>query len=172
MSNDKLYTIAGTSTIKDVNTFRFATGKAKVRAGVLTRNGHTNVDLRDLPDPMTKVDAIAFLESQGVQATMLKSGRKPTVVKTPEEIAAEAVEAKKNAANEARRLQRAAAKAAKVQSEDASFLAGITDGSAEALIEATPDAEVVDEVPFVVEIPEDVALTPETPPMLETVAAE
>ncbi len=170
MASDKLFTIAGTSTVKGVNTYRVATGKAKVRTGVLTRNGHTDVDLRDLPSPMTKDDAIAFLQAQGIEATVLKSGRKPAVVLTPEQILEAATEAKRIAKNEARKAARAAAKLLEVKAADDAFLTGAADGSAESLIEATPDVEVISEAPFEVEIPEDVALTPETPAMVESVA--
>jgi hypothetical protein len=63
---DKLFTIAGTAMINGVPTLRFATGDVRVREGVLRRAGFTPVELRELPQPMTKVDAIAWLNDQGV----------------------------------------------------------------------------------------------------------
>lgn len=153
MTDTKTYTIAGTSTLDGVNTYRFATGKATVRAGVLKRNGHTDIALRDLPGAMSKTDAVAFLVKEGITAVLPKSGRKATVVKTPEEIAAEAEAAKKAAKNEARRLARKASKTANVESDDAAFVAG----SADALIATPPDAEQVETETFPVEIPEDIA---------------
>ena len=140
---EKMYTIAGVSTLGDVVTFRFATGRAKVRAGVLKRNGHTDIDLRDLPREMTKADAQAFLEAQGINAVVPVSGRKAAVVQTPEEIEAAKKAAEVAAKNEERRAARAAKKAAEVAKKDDDFLAGITgeegevvaDGSAESLIE-------------------------------------
>jgi hypothetical protein len=128
--SDKLFTIAGTSTLNGVNTYRFATGKATTRAGVLKRNGHTDIDLRDLPDPMSKEDAVLFLTKAGVTAVLPKSGRKAAVTETPEEIAERIATEKKNAANEKRRLARAAAKAAK----DEEFINGTaTTGGADAV---------------------------------------
>lgn len=67
---DKLFTIAGTSTVNGVNTYRVANGKAKVREGVLRRAGHTDISLRDLPNEMSKPNAIAWLNAQGVQAVL------------------------------------------------------------------------------------------------------
>ena len=154
---DKMYTIAGVSTLNDVVTFRFATGKAKVRAGVLKRNGHTDIDLRDLPNEMTKADAQSFLEAQGITAVVPVSGRKAAVVQTPEEIEAARVAAEKEAKNAERRAARAAKKAAEVAEADGDFIAGITgdetgDGSAEALIDAPANVEVV-EPGFAVDVP-------------------
>lgn len=83
----KTYTIAGTSTLNGVNTFRFATGKAKARAAVLTRNGHTDVNLMDLPNEMSKEDAMAWLVAQGVQAVLPRGHRNTT---NPKKVRAEA----------------------------------------------------------------------------------
>jgi hypothetical protein len=63
---DKLFTIAGTAMINGVATLRFATGEIKVREGVLRRAGFTPVELRELPQPMSKADAIAWLNDQGI----------------------------------------------------------------------------------------------------------
>ena len=57
----KLFTVAGTSNLEGVVKFRVANGTAKARAAVLTRSGHTDIQLQDLPKPMTKEDAIAFI---------------------------------------------------------------------------------------------------------------
>lgn len=139
MSDTKTFSIAGTSTLSGVNTYRFATGKATVRAGVLKRNGHTDIALQDLPSAMTKADAIAFLTQAGITAIVPKSGRKPAVVKTPEQIAEEAAAAKREERNAARRAARAAAKSTTATEGDENFVAG----SADELINATPDAELI-----------------------------
>lgn len=139
MADNKTFTIAGTSTKDGANTFRFATGKATVRTGVLKRNGHTDIALQDLPQPMTKTDAIAFLGKSGITAVVPKSGRKAAVVQTPEQIAEAAEAAKKEARNAARRLARASAKKGAAVEGDASFIAG----TADELLNAEPDAEVV-----------------------------
>jgi hypothetical protein len=61
MSN-KLYTIAGMSTLNGVAKVRFANGKAEGRAKVLARNGHTDINLLPLPRPMTKDEAKDFVK--------------------------------------------------------------------------------------------------------------
>ena len=59
----KTFTVAGTSNLNGVVKFRFA-NDLKGRIKVLERNGHTDIDLRELPEPMTKEAAIAFLEAE------------------------------------------------------------------------------------------------------------
>ena len=160
--NNKLFTIAGTSTLNGVNTFRFATGKLNVRVSKLTRHGHTDVALQELPDAMTKIDAVAFLTAQGVNAVVPATrGKAKTVaeVLTPEQIAA-AAEADKKAQFVKRMAEARAAKAAvKQAAEDAAFFAtqaGDTAGAAALLAEVAEHgadvereiaaAEAVDEV--------------------------
>lgn len=58
---DKLFTIAGTSVINGVKTFRFANGKLNLRVNMLRHFGHTDINLVELPKPMTKVQAMAWL---------------------------------------------------------------------------------------------------------------
>jgi hypothetical protein len=54
------YTIVGVSTIPaGLVKFRVANGSAEARAKVLTRGGHTNVDLITLDSPMSKEAAVA-----------------------------------------------------------------------------------------------------------------
>jgi hypothetical protein len=62
LNMEKLFTVAGTSNLNGAVKFRFATD-LKSRIKVLERNGHTDIDLRELPHPMTKAAAIAFLEA-------------------------------------------------------------------------------------------------------------
>lgn len=79
----KTYTIAGTSVLRGVRTYRFANGSAKVRAGVLKRNDHTEIELLDLPEPMEKTAAIQWLNAQGIDGTLPATGRGAAI--TPEE---------------------------------------------------------------------------------------
>jgi hypothetical protein len=58
---DKLFTVAGTSNLNGVVKFRFA-NDLKGRIKVLAKNGHTDIQLIELPEAMTKERAIAFLE--------------------------------------------------------------------------------------------------------------
>ena len=139
--NTKLFTIAGTSTLKGENTFRFATGKVSVREYKLGRTGHSNIALQELPQPMTKQDAIAFLQSNGVQAVMPVGRRSARAVEMTEEQIAAAAEAAKKAAFVARMAEARAAKAAAKQAEeDAAFIASM--GATALLAAADADAAV------------------------------
>ena len=62
------FTIAGTSNLNGKVKFRFANGTVKHREQVLTRNGHTEIKLVELPRAMSKEDARSFLESQAIMA--------------------------------------------------------------------------------------------------------
>jgi FKBP-type peptidyl-prolyl cis-trans isomerase len=125
---EKLFTIAGTSVLNNALTYRFATGKIGVRTSVLKQNGHTDIKLQELPNPMTKTDAVAFLKSQGINAVLpgVTKGEKKTAtapeapVKTAEQLAAEkaaadaaAAAAKREQKNAKKREARARAKAEK-----------------------------------------------------------
>ena len=122
----KLFTIAGTSVLDNVETMRFATGTIARRVGVLKRNGHTNIALQELPQAMVKADIVAFLRALGSTA-VVPVGRKKkeqevaevvAIAATPEPVAAPTVqltaEEKRIARNNAKREKRAAAKAANV----------------------------------------------------------
>ena len=58
----KLFTVAGTSNLNGAVKFRFA-NDLKGRVAILKRNGHTDINLMELPRAMSKEDAIAFLEN-------------------------------------------------------------------------------------------------------------
>ena len=59
---EKLFTVAGTS-LKDGRVkFRYS-NDLKGRMPMLLRTGHTDIKLVELPEPMTKADAVAFLET-------------------------------------------------------------------------------------------------------------
>ena len=59
MSDAKLFTVAGTSIHKGVQTFRFANSMSRV--AVLRANGHTDVNLLPLPYAMNKADAVSYM---------------------------------------------------------------------------------------------------------------
>lgn len=127
---DKLFTIAGTSTVGGVNTLRFATGKVKVREGVLRRAGHTDINLRELPKPMTRAAAAAWLAAQGIQAILpVKGGRGQPLALTPEQIAEAEAVAKKAAWEAEKAAVRAAAKAARAAALDHNFMVELTGGN-------------------------------------------
>lgn len=60
---EKLFTVAGTSNLNGTVKFRFA-NDLKGRLKVLAANGHTDIMLFELPQPMTKAEATAYLEAQ------------------------------------------------------------------------------------------------------------
>ena len=66
---DKLFTVAGYSTLNGETKARFATSMDRVK--VLARNGHTDIQLQSLPSAMTKEAAVAFLE--GAKAPVAKA---------------------------------------------------------------------------------------------------
>ena len=119
---DKLFTLAGTSVLKGVKTMRFATGKVNVRTGVLKRNGHTDIALFDLPKPMSKLDAAAWLQDEkDIKDAVLPAGRTTKEAPTTAERAAEIAAAKK-----AERSQKAKDKRAKARAEKAKQAEGQT----------------------------------------------
>ena len=64
MATDKLFTVAGTATNPDGTTkVRFANDLV-ARVKILTKAGCTNIDLVELPQPMTKLAALEYLQEQ------------------------------------------------------------------------------------------------------------
>jgi hypothetical protein len=59
MATDKKFIVAGVSTFKDGTKIRFANDAARVK--ILVKNGHTDIDLIDLPREMTKAEIAAYL---------------------------------------------------------------------------------------------------------------
>ena len=58
---DKTFSIAGVSRLKGEIKARFANDMSRVKT--LVKTGHTEIDLIELKEPMTKRDAVAFLLS-------------------------------------------------------------------------------------------------------------
>ena len=56
----KVYTVVGTSTFNGQSKVRF-TNDVGVRIKTLVKGGHTNVELIELPQPMTKLEAVQWL---------------------------------------------------------------------------------------------------------------
>lgn len=76
---EKTFTFAGTSNLNGVVAYRFANGAD--RAKVLAKNGHTDIDLRACPKPMTKAEATQWLNEQDVFAEANKVTAKSTASK-------------------------------------------------------------------------------------------
>ena len=62
----KTFTIVGKSTLGQQTKIRVANGTIKARTAVLTRNGHTDIQFVELPEAMSKADAVAFFEAQEI----------------------------------------------------------------------------------------------------------
>lgn len=66
MANDaKTWTVAGSSVQRGERTLRFANGRAEDRQRILEKCGCTEVRLWDLPHPMTREEATAWLVERG-----------------------------------------------------------------------------------------------------------
>ena len=63
--SDKTWTVVGTSVKKGEKKLRLANGTAEARQKVLEKDGHTEVRLFDLPQPMTQAAAEEWLRGQG-----------------------------------------------------------------------------------------------------------
>lgn len=66
MSTDKKFSVAGVSTLEGKTKIRFANDVMRVK--ILSKNGHTDVELVDLPHPMTKGEIAQHLVSIGFGA--------------------------------------------------------------------------------------------------------
>lgn len=99
---ERKFDIAGFSTLHGKRKVRFANGNLESRAKVLERNDHTEIDLRKLPNPMTKAEAMSFLgvkdtdpeAPKGVQEAAAKATKEFKVKnKTPDMVPAPKVPA-------------------------------------------------------------------------------
>lgn len=73
---EKLYTIAGVARVEGVLTYRFASGTARAREGVLRRAGFTEIRFLDLPNAMNLDEAHAWMVQQGIEAELPRGQRK------------------------------------------------------------------------------------------------
>lgn len=80
---EKTFAFAGISTLNGTVAYRFANGADRVK--VLAKNGHVEIDLRELPEAMTKAAAIEWLGSQGITAdyTRVTAAKAPKAAKAP-----------------------------------------------------------------------------------------
>jgi hypothetical protein len=61
MSTDKKFAVAGVSTLEGKTKLRFANDTMRIK--ILAKNGHTNVELVELPVEMTKAEVVQYLKS-------------------------------------------------------------------------------------------------------------
>jgi hypothetical protein len=63
MATDKTFAVAGVSTVDGKTKIRFANDTMRIK--ILSKNGHTGVELESLPFEMTKGDAVQHLKAIG-----------------------------------------------------------------------------------------------------------
>jgi len=105
----KTYTIAGTSRDPKTNirTYRFANGKLNVRRNMLSHFKHTAIKLIELPKPMNKTQAMAWMIGQGINARLpTRAANKKK--KSPIMLKAELLAAKSAKIREAKAAKKAA----------------------------------------------------------------
>ncbi len=61
MATDKKFAVAGVSTLEGKTKLRFANDTMRIK--ILAKNGHTDVELVELPVEMTKAEAVQHLKS-------------------------------------------------------------------------------------------------------------
>ena len=65
MATEKLYTVAGTATHNGITKVRFANDLV-ARIKILTKAGATDINLVELPKPMSKLEALQHLQTLGI----------------------------------------------------------------------------------------------------------
>jgi hypothetical protein len=68
MSQDKLFTVAGTATNPNGTVKARFANDVVARIKILNKAGCTNINLMELPTAMTKLQALQYLTEQGVTA--------------------------------------------------------------------------------------------------------
>jgi hypothetical protein len=63
--DNKTFTVAGTATNPDGTTKARFANDLVARIKILNKANCTNINLMELPEPMTKIDALKYLESTG-----------------------------------------------------------------------------------------------------------
>lgn len=63
MATDKKFAVAGVSTLDGKTKVRFANDTMRIK--ILAKNGHTNIELVDLPREMTKAEIAAHMVETG-----------------------------------------------------------------------------------------------------------
>ena len=66
MATEKLFTVAGTATNPDGTTKARFANDLVARIKILNKAGCTDINLVELPKAMTKLEALQYLQSQGV----------------------------------------------------------------------------------------------------------
>lgn len=126
----KTFTVAGVSTLKGAVKVRFANDMTRVK--VLAKNGHKDIDLIELKNPMTKEDIVKYLVkinfangNKNTQAALEAAAEKRGVADKPKAVAKAKAPAKKTAAPKAKTAAKVEVPAAEAvgstETEDAPF---------------------------------------------------
>ena len=91
MTTEKMFTVCGTSKHNDETKVRFANDAMRVK--VLAKNGHTEINLIELPEPMTKTAAAEYIrdlpefagaeQQQAISELLDRNTEKPKAVRKP-----------------------------------------------------------------------------------------
>jgi hypothetical protein len=68
MASEKLFTVAGTATNPDGTTKARFANDLVARVKILSKNNCTNINLVELPRAMSKLEALQYLQEQGITA--------------------------------------------------------------------------------------------------------
>ena len=63
MATEKKFSVAGVSTLEGKTKLRFANDTMRIK--ILAKNGHTDVELIELPNEMTKAEIVQHLKTVG-----------------------------------------------------------------------------------------------------------
>ena len=122
MATDKLFTVAGTSALNGVTKVRFANDQMRVK--VLAKSGHTDINLVELPEAMTKLDAVKFIKNLDEFTNVVEQVAIADYLDRKDEVPAKVATTVKATAVKAPAKTKAAPKAPKVDTsamEDAPF---------------------------------------------------
>ena len=146
--NDKTFTVAGTSLYKEEYKVRFA--NCLSRAKVLVKNAHEDVRLVELPNEMTKFEAVMFIKGhERFQDTAAQTaiadyiGEQTTVVDTTTEPKAKAKATKEASPKAKPKAEKKLSKKDELMKRELEALAEAR--AVAALDAALADEEVVDE---------------------------
>jgi len=95
MATEKKFAVAGVSTLNGQTKLRFANDTMRIK--ILAKNGHTDIELVDLPREMTKPEIVAHMQETGfgagrpeVEAAMKAVLKRNPTAKQVEQVAVEA----------------------------------------------------------------------------------
>jgi hypothetical protein len=97
MATDKMFSVAGVSTLEGKTKLRFANDTMRIK--ILAKNGHTDVELVELPVEMTKGEIAQHMKAIGFGAgnPAVEAAIAYTEKKNPAPVAAKATVAKTEA---------------------------------------------------------------------------